>query len=483
MGSITKPKPHAICIPYPLQGHINPMMKLAKLLHFKGFHISFVNTHYNHNRLLRSRGPSSLDGLPDFRFYSVTDGLPPSDANVSQSIPDLCESVPKNSLEPICELITKLNGFEDPDMPPVSCIVSDGCMSFTLEAANRFGLPEVLFWTPSACGVLAYAHYRELVQRGYIPLKDTSDMTNGYLETTVDWIPGMNNDIRLKDLPNFIQTTDINDIMLNYLTTEAEAMHRGTAVVINTFDALEQDSVKPLLAKNNPNIFTIGPLHMMQQYVQNDPLKHVGSNLWKEDASCISWLDTKEPKSVVYVNFGSITIMTKEQLIEFGWGLANSNKDFLWITRPDIVGGDEAMMPPEFVHETKGRGMVTSWCPQEQVMKHPAIGGFLTHCGWNSTIESISNGIPLICWPFFAEQQTNCRYSCVEWGIGMEINTNVKREEVKAQVLEMMDGEKGKTMKKNAMQWKLKAEEAIAIGGSSYLNFDKLVTDVLLKNY
>ncbi|XP_023745822.1 UDP-glycosyltransferase 85A8 [Lactuca sativa] len=480
MGSIAEmEKPHAICIPYPAQGHINPMMKLAKLLHFKGFHISFVNTHYNHKRLLRSRGSSSLDGLPDFRFYSIPDGLPPSDVEATQSIPALCESVPKQSFEPFCELISRLKGGEESDGPPPTCIISDGCMSFTLKAAQKFGLPEVLFWTPSTCGVLAYTHYRDLVERGYTPLKDMSEVTNGYLERNLDWIPGMNN-IRLKDFPSFIRTTDINDTMLNYLITESAAIPRGSAVVLNTFDALEHDSVNPLMALN-PRTFTIGPLHLMQQHIENEQVKHIGSNLWKEDESCISWLDTKDPGSVVYVNFGSITVMTKEQLIEFGWGLANSKKDFLWITRPDIVGGNEAMMPPEFVDETKGRGMVTSWCPQEQVLKHPAIGAFLTHSGWNSTIESISSGVPVICWPFFAEQQTNCRYSCVEWGIGMEIDSNVKREEVEAQVREMMDGKKGKMMKCKALEWKKKAEEAVAIEGSSYLNFDKLVTEVLLR--
>ncbi|KAL7591791.1 hypothetical protein Lser_V15G34253 [Lactuca serriola] len=260
--------------------------------------------------------------------------------------------------------------------------------------------------------------------------------------------------------------------MLNYFITEAAAIPRGSTVVLNTFDALEQDSLNPLVVLN-PRTFTIGPLHLMQEHIENDQLKHIGSNLWKED--------TKDPGSVVYVNFGSITVMTKERLIEFGWGLANSKKDFLWITRPDIVGGNEAMLPPEFVDETKGRGMVTSWCPQEQVLKHPTIGAFLTHSGWNSIIESISSGVPMICWPFFAEQQTNCRYSCVEWGIGMEIDSNVKREEVEAQVREMMDGKKGKMIKCKALESKKKAEEAIAIEGSSYLNFDKLVTEVLLR--
>ncbi|XP_076925061.1 UDP-glycosyltransferase 85A8-like [Bidens hawaiensis] len=306
-----------------------------------------------------------------------------------------------------------------------------------------------------------------------------SYVTNGYLETTIDWIPGMNN-IRLRDFPSFIRTTDINDIMLNYFINECEALPRGLALVLNTFDALEQESVN-VLNSSFPRIFTVGPLHMMEQHLQDEQVKQVGSNLWKEDVSCIHWLDTKDPCSVVFVNFGSITVLTKEQLMEFGWGLANSKKDFLWITRPDIVGGNEGVMPPEFLVETKGRGMIVSWCPQEQVLKHPAIGVFLTHSGWNSTLESISSGVPVLCWPFFAEQQTNCRYSCVEWGIGMEIDTNVKREKVEAQVREMIDGVKGKQMKAKALDLKKKAKEAVTIGGSSYCNFNKLVTDILLK--
>ncbi|KAJ0501166.1 putative 7-deoxyloganetin glucosyltransferase [Helianthus annuus] len=307
-----------------------------------------------------------------------------------------------------------------------------------------------------------------------------SYVTSGYLETSLDWIPGMNN-IRLRDFPSFIRITDINDFLLNYLMNEVEALPRASAVVLNTFDALEHDSVKPLNALN-PRIFTLGPLHLMEQHLQDEGVKQLGSNLWKEDVSCIHWLDTKDDGSVVFVNFGSIAVMTKEQLIEFGWGLANSKKDFLWITRPDIVGGNEAVMPPEFLDEIKGRGMITSWCPQEQVLNHPAIGGFLTHSGWNSTLESISSGVPVLCWPFCGEQPTNCRYSCMEWGIGMEIDTNVKRKEVEAQVRELIDGAKGEMLKAKALDLQKKAKEAVIFGGSSYVNFNKLVTEVLWKN-
>ena len=142
MGSIrAATKPHVVCVPVPLQGHITPMLKLAKLLHHKGFHVTFVNTEYNHNRLLRSRGPNSLDGLPDFHFETIPDGLPPSDADVSQDIPSLVKSTIKTCLLPLCNLISKLNATSSSNVPPVTSIVSDGCMSFTLDAADKFGIP------------------------------------------------------------------------------------------------------------------------------------------------------------------------------------------------------------------------------------------------------------------------------------------------------------------------------------------------------
>lgn len=177
MGSISiSEKPHAVCIPYPAQGHINPMLKLAKLLHSHGFHITFVNTDFNHRRLLKSRGPAALDGLPSFRFESIPDGLPPTDVDVdaTQDIPSLCQSTRRLCLQPFRELLSKLNSSST--TPPVSCIVSDGVMSFTLDAAEELGVPEVLFWTTSACGFLAYLHYHQLVQRGYTPLKGTSSI-------------------------------------------------------------------------------------------------------------------------------------------------------------------------------------------------------------------------------------------------------------------------------------------------------------------
>ena len=304
-----------------------------------------------------------------------------------------------------------------------------------------------------------------------------SHLTNGYLETKIDWIPGLKN-ICLKDLPSFIRTTDQDDVSLNYLICQTERASRASGIILNTFDTFEQDALDAL-SSMLPRIYTIGPLVLLANQIKDENLKSIDSNLWKEQPGCVEWLNSKKPNSVVYVNFGSITVMTPQQLIEFAWGLANSEKSFLWIIRPDLVVGDSAILPPEFVTKTKDRAMIATWCAQEQIQKHPSIGGFVTHSGWNSTLESVCGEVPMISWPFFAEQHTNCRYSCTEWGIGMEIDNNVQRDVVEKLVRELMDGERGKEMKKNVIELKTKAEEATKPGGSSYKNMEKLIAEVL----
>ncbi|KAK3016293.1 hypothetical protein RJ639_007613 [Escallonia herrerae] len=233
--------------------------------------------------------------------------------DATQDIPSLGDSTSKNCLGPFRDLLSKLNDAASLDVPPVTCVVSDGRMSFTLTAAEELRIPEVLFWTISACGFMGYAQYPKLIARGLTPLKD--------------WIPGMKG-IRLKDIPALIRTTNRKDIMLNYVTREIERAQKASAIILNTFDALEHD-VLDALSSLFPPIYPIGPLHFLESQLDDDShLKSIGSNLWKEDSEYLKWLDIKEPNSVVYVNFGSITVMTADQLVEFSWGLANSNQTF-----------------------------------------------------------------------------------------------------------------------------------------------------------
>ncbi|KAM3224870.1 hypothetical protein ACQJBY_057934 [Aegilops geniculata] len=472
-------RPHAVCLPYPAQGHITPMLNVAKLLHARGFDVTFVNTEYNHARLVRSRGPAAVAGLPGFRFATLPDGLPPSDDDdVTQDIPALCKSTTETCLGPFRDLLARLN---DPATghPPVTCVVSDVVMGFSMEAANELGLPYVQLWTASAISYLGYRHYRLLISRGLAPLKDAEQLTNGYLDTPVEDVPGLRS-MRLRDFPSFIRTTDPDEYMVHYVLRETERTAGASAVILNSFEDLEGEAVEAMEALGLPKVYTLGPLPLLAHEQPPSPRSAINLSLWKEQDECLEWLDGREPGSVVYVNFGSITVMTSAQMVEFAWGLAQSGKQFMWIVRRDLVRGDAAVLPEEFLAETAGRGLMASWCPQQQVLDHPAVGAFLTHSGWNSALESLCGGVPVISWPFFADQQTNCRYQCNEWGVGMEIDSNVRRDAVAGLITEIMEGEKGKSMRKRAEEWKESAVKAAMPGGSSHRNFHDLVHDVLL---
>ncbi|XP_059452312.1 7-deoxyloganetin glucosyltransferase-like [Corylus avellana] len=185
-------KAHAVCIPFPIQSHIKAMLKFAKLLHGKDFHITFVNTEFNHQRFLKSGGPKSLDGLPDFQFKTIPDSLPPSDSNATQDIDALSESLMENFLAPFSDILLELNTTAtSSNNPPVTCIIADGFLAFTHTAASELGIPILVLFTVSACSLMGFMQFPRLRDKGLTPLKDESFLTNGFLDTVIDWILGM----------------------------------------------------------------------------------------------------------------------------------------------------------------------------------------------------------------------------------------------------------------------------------------------------
>ncbi|KAL6292340.1 hypothetical protein ACE6H2_000482 [Prunus campanulata] len=163
---------HVVCIPVLAQRHTKAMLKLAKLLHHRGLHITFVNTEFNHKRFLKSLGPNSLDGLPSFRFETIPDGIPSSDEDTTQDQLLLGgESIINNLLAPFRDLLRKLNHTEPPDNPPVNHILSDGLMMFAITAAEEIGVPILLLFSISASSFMGYKQYPTLLEKGLAPLK------------------------------------------------------------------------------------------------------------------------------------------------------------------------------------------------------------------------------------------------------------------------------------------------------------------------
>ncbi|WMV19709.1 hypothetical protein MTR67_013094, partial [Solanum verrucosum] len=178
--------PHAVCVPFPVQGHVIPFMKLDKILHSRGFYVTFVNTEYNHRRLIQSQGPDFEKSFQDFKFETIPEGLPPSDHHATQDPVLLCDSIRKNCLSPFRDLLSKL--ISSPFIPPISCIISDGMMSFAIKAAQEFGILDVQFWTASACGYMGYLQFDELRRRGIVPFKGPN-FVKGFQDFQFETIP------------------------------------------------------------------------------------------------------------------------------------------------------------------------------------------------------------------------------------------------------------------------------------------------------
>ncbi|CAL5363731.1 unnamed protein product [Camellia sinensis] len=178
---------------------------------------------------------------------------------------------------------------------------------------------------------------------------------------------------------------------------------------------------------------------------------------------------------------GSLAMMTSDQVMEFWHGLVNSGHRFLWVRRPNsIPGGDwEGQIPKEVLEATAERGWLVSWTPQEEVLAHPAIGGFLTHSGWNSTLESMVEGVPMVCWPYFVDQQVNSRFVSEVWKLGIDMKDTCDRAVIEKMIKDVMDLRRDEFVVSADRIAKL-ARESVSEGGSSSCNLERLIEDIRL---
>lgn len=200
--------------------------------------------------------------------------------------------------------------------------------------------------------------------------------------------------------------------------------------------------------------------------------------------ACITWLNERQEKSVIYVSFGSLAAVNAEQMEELAWGLRNSNKHFLWIVRET----EKDKLPKEFLEKKESeKGFVVSWCPQLQVLAHKSVGCFLTHCGWNSTLEALSLGVPMVAMPQWTDQATNAKFVMDVWQMGIKAKSDengiVKRDEIEKCIRQTMEGERGIKFRTNAAKWKELAINAVGEGGSSDKNIKEFVSKLVSSNY
>ncbi|KAL0390555.1 UNVERIFIED_CONTAM: UDP-glycosyltransferase 86A2 [Sesamum calycinum] len=244
-------------------------------------------------------------------------------------------------------------------------------------------------------------------------------------------------------------------------------------VLCNTVQELEHETISALQQKIP--FFAVGPV-----FLTGFTRTTVMTSLWAE-SDCSRWLDSKPQGSVLYVSFGSYAHVAKADLIEIAKGLLLSKVDFIWALRPDTVSSDEQTpLPDGFMEETGDRGMIIPWCCQTEVLAHPAVGGFLTHCGWNSVLESIWFQVPMLCFPLYTDQFTNRKLVINDWKIGINLCDKVRLTsvEVAEKINQLMVGKIGDEVRVSIKNVKSTSEKALAAGGSSEKNIDRFIQEL-----
>lgn len=463
--------PHVLIFPLPLQGPVNSTIKLAELLCLSGLHITLLLTHHIHTRLLKySNIQSRFSSYPGFHLETIPDGLPEDHPRSIDRFIEVLESLKTKSSILFKDLLTSGKLSSD-SRRPVTCIIADGTMGYTCDVANEIGIPIMYIRTISACCLWVFFCLPSLIQSRELPFSGDD------LDTPIKNIPGMEEFLRRRDLPMFCRF-NLSDPNVQTYLSEGTENPRAHGLILNTFDDLEGPIVSQIRTFC-PNLYTIGPLHAhlklnLESFSSSPPSSN---SLWKEDMSCIPWLDSQPPKSVLYVSFGSLAVMTKEQYMELWYGLVNSGSRFLWVIRRHSVLSDVTEIPPELSKGTEERGCIIEWAPQEKVLAHGGVGGFLTHSGWNATLESVVEGVPMICSPYFLDQQVNSRFVGEVWKLGLDMKDTCDRVIVEKMVRELMEERKDE-FRKSADEMAKLAKQCFMEGGSSYCNLERLINDI-----
>lgn len=257
--------------------------------------------------------------------------------------------------------------------------------------------------------------------------------------------------------------------LLDIAITSMQTVNRVKFMLGNVF--YELDSLNCDLI---PKFLPVGPFLTTSQEEDKSPFGKSG-NFYPEDTSCLNWLNNKKPGSVIYVAFGTTSVVHQNQVEEIAFALELSKRSFLWAC------GASFILPRGFLDRVAERGKIVEWTPQQKVLGHRAIACFLTHCGWNSALESVSLGVPLLCWPYFADHFQVQNHICNEWKVGLRLDPDENgirsREEI-LQKIEMLLSDDN--IKANALKLKDLAQKSISKGGSSYENMQKFIND--LKN-
>jgi len=296
-------------------------------------------------------------------------------------------------------------------------------------------------------------------------------------------LPGLPFSLSQRDIPSFLLQWKPTMLSFTFPAFEEQILQLdreiNPTVLVNTFEALESAALR---AVDGINMIPIGPLIPSAFLDGRDPSDSCfGGDIFPLSNDYVTWLDSKEEKSVVYVSFGSYLELSKRQMEEIARALFDCGRPFLWVIR----GKENEEEVLELGMELEKKGKIVTWCSQVEVLSHGSVGCFVTHCGWNSTMESLVSGVPMVAFPQWTDQMTNAKLVEDVWKIGVRVDHDVNEDGIvegkkikRCLDVVMGSGDKACELRKNSQKWMGLARDAAMEGGSSENNLRAFVHHV-----
>lgn len=471
---------HILAVPVQVEGHINGMVRLAQSISLQeGVIVSFVYPAHYHSLAQKRNELVALQKYPQLRLEVVEDGLHLEEKEAltydafHASIP-IFQNAVKLLLHNLLHPAEHSSGL---NLPPPCCIVSDTFCSWMQALADTVALPRIEFWTSTAAVFSMGSQLASLISGGVLPLPKScwADSENKWIADAplIDSVPGLP-PFPVTDLPyEFVYPEDLSNPDLQAMVASFAHIREAHTILVHSVYELESEVLDSLQSVGYP-IHAVGPL------LDSGIEASTPTPADKAKHECLEWLDKQLPASVVYVALGTLAKFSAAERHALALGLEASGHPFLWIIRRDaIVDTLDSALPEGFLQRTieKGLGLIVSWAPQREVLSHGSVGVFFSHCGWNSTLESIWEGVPMVACPRAGEQRSNARWIAEKWKIGVELERQVDgsftKEAVQSALKEVMASEcmpEGQSYKEGALKAKTLARSAVQNGGTSHSN-------------
>ncbi|KAL0545900.1 hypothetical protein IC582_015797 [Cucumis melo] len=391
------------------------------------------------------------------RFFTLPEQPIPGDAKKVTILKPLVESQKQNVADAVANLIAA------PDSPTLAGFVVDMFCIPMVDVAKQFSVPTFVFYTSSASFLSLLFHLQELYDHEFNHNMD--QLLNSATEFAV---PGFKNPIPRKVISTMFYDKETNEWAFDI----ARKFREASGFLVNTFSELESGAINWFANQNLPPVYAVGPILNLKE--KNPQIKR---------DEILKWLDEQPPSSVVLLCFGSMGMFNESQSKEIADALERSGVRFIWSIRQVPP---ESVLPEGFVGRTRGRGKVMGWAPQMEILEHPATGGFVSHCGWNSVLESLWSGVAVATWPMYAEQQLNAFQLAVELGVAVEVSLDysmvgageeeLRAEKIEAGIRKLMEG--SEEIKKAVMVKSEESKKATMEDGSSFNDLNRFINHV-----